>query len=515
MNARRPSRRSLAALAAIPPAEWVGGGAGVRLPAARRAAERVVLGVRRSPARRSSSCCSRRPACVMQAALQVFYIGMGVYGWRAWRGGGDGRRQRCPCRAGALRRHALAIGCDRRGRAGQWLAGRAATQGGLVPYVDAFVAWVSVLATWMVARKVLENWLYWIVLDSVAAVLYWSQGFHATAVLFVVYVADRRARLLRMAGGPRHGDAAAAAERAACLKRSRRRRAGLRRGCSCARCCAAARRRCHCGRHADADRGGLSNRAWRLEARGGTWFVRRATRTPRGSAWTAAASAACCAPWLRRASHRRVCRLRAGRGPAGDAFRRGQTWQATDVAQPGATCVASAECLRRLHAAAGARRRAGRSDYAAQARQPRGGTARCGRAGCSDLRRSPDRAFARIRRRARLDGALPPRPAPPQRGGRRRAPVARGLGVRRARRPAVRRRRLPGACTNSGRGRQRRSSAPTGASPPAIVARLADARWAFDYVQWLWYRLRLRRTGRRGRPGTPKRLAQRLLRCNN
>jgi nicotinamide mononucleotide transporter len=54
--------------------------------------------------------------------------------------------------------------------------------------VDAFVAWVSVLATWMVARKVLENWLYWIVVDSVAAALYWSQGLHATAVLFVVYV---------------------------------------------------------------------------------------------------------------------------------------------------------------------------------------------------------------------------------------------------------------------------------------------------------------------------------------
>ena len=34
---------------------------------------------------------------------------------------------------------------------------------GAVPYVDALVAWGSVLATWMVARKVLENWLYWIV----------------------------------------------------------------------------------------------------------------------------------------------------------------------------------------------------------------------------------------------------------------------------------------------------------------------------------------------------------------
>jgi nicotinamide mononucleotide transporter len=39
----------------------------------------------------------------------------------------------------------------------------------------------------MVARKVLENWLYWIVLDLAAAWLYGSQGLYATAVLFVVY----------------------------------------------------------------------------------------------------------------------------------------------------------------------------------------------------------------------------------------------------------------------------------------------------------------------------------------
>jgi nicotinamide mononucleotide transporter len=84
-------------------------------------------------------------------------------------------------------RHAVAIAALLAASAvNGWIVARA--QGGWVPYADAFVAWVSVLATWMVARKVLENWLYWIVVDSVAAALYWSQGFHATAVLFVAYV---------------------------------------------------------------------------------------------------------------------------------------------------------------------------------------------------------------------------------------------------------------------------------------------------------------------------------------
>ena len=59
----------------------------------------------------------------------------------------------------------------------------------LVPWADAFVAWGSVVATWLMTRKVLENWLYWIVFDLVAAALYFSQGFEATAGLFLVYVA--------------------------------------------------------------------------------------------------------------------------------------------------------------------------------------------------------------------------------------------------------------------------------------------------------------------------------------
>jgi nicotinamide mononucleotide transporter len=53
---------------------------------------------------------------------------------------------------------------------------------------DAFVAWGSVFATWLTARKVLESWVYWIVFDVVAAVLYFAEGFHATAGLFVIYV---------------------------------------------------------------------------------------------------------------------------------------------------------------------------------------------------------------------------------------------------------------------------------------------------------------------------------------
>jgi nicotinamide mononucleotide transporter len=40
----------------------------------------------------------------------------------------------------------------------------------------------------MVTRRVIENWLYWIVVDGVAAYLYYSRGLHATALLSIAYV---------------------------------------------------------------------------------------------------------------------------------------------------------------------------------------------------------------------------------------------------------------------------------------------------------------------------------------
>ena len=175
----------VAALGAIPPAEWV---------AVLLAFGYLLLAVRQNAWCWACAIASSaiflvlfaRGGLVMQAALQVFYVAMGAYGWWAWRRG-SAQGAALPVSRWRAGQHAVAIAALLAASAvNGWIVARA--QGGWVPYVDAFVAWVSVLATWMVARKVLENWLYWIVVDSVAAALYWSQGFHATAVLFVAYV---------------------------------------------------------------------------------------------------------------------------------------------------------------------------------------------------------------------------------------------------------------------------------------------------------------------------------------
>jgi len=56
-----------------------------------------------------------------------------------------------------------------------------------VPYADALITSSSIIATWMLARKHLENWLVWIVVDALSLGLFLYKGLYPTAVLFVVY----------------------------------------------------------------------------------------------------------------------------------------------------------------------------------------------------------------------------------------------------------------------------------------------------------------------------------------
>jgi nicotinamide mononucleotide transporter len=57
-----------------------------------------------------------------------------------------------------------------------------------LPYLDAHVMIFSVLATWMLAHKIIETWIYWIVIDMAAMTLYWSTGYYVTILLFMSYV---------------------------------------------------------------------------------------------------------------------------------------------------------------------------------------------------------------------------------------------------------------------------------------------------------------------------------------
>lgn len=56
-----------------------------------------------------------------------------------------------------------------------------------IPYWDAFTTSASITATWMLARKKIEHWLIWIVVDAISVGLYIYKGLYPTSLLFLVY----------------------------------------------------------------------------------------------------------------------------------------------------------------------------------------------------------------------------------------------------------------------------------------------------------------------------------------
>ncbi|MGK2914852.1 MAG: nicotinamide mononucleotide transporter family protein [Porticoccaceae bacterium] len=122
---------------------------------------------------------------LMESALNIFYLATAVYGGWQWRDGGA--RAPFRVRRWGWRQHGVALLSilAATGISGYLLASNTSAAW---PYVNSLTAWASVVTTYMVAQKVLENWLYWIVIDSVAAGLYIDRGLYLTALLFAVYV---------------------------------------------------------------------------------------------------------------------------------------------------------------------------------------------------------------------------------------------------------------------------------------------------------------------------------------
>ena len=122
----------------------------------------------------------------MQSLLNIYYMGMAVYGWCQWRRGGE-HHQGVAIRRWHPRQHLAALGAIAVATllSGYLLEEYQQTR---LAYLDAFITWASVLTTWLVARKILENWLYWMVIDACGIYLFLDRELYQTVVLFVIYI---------------------------------------------------------------------------------------------------------------------------------------------------------------------------------------------------------------------------------------------------------------------------------------------------------------------------------------
>ncbi len=118
--------------------------------------------------------------------LQVVYVALQIYGWMHWLRGGP-------------RDSTLPITRLDRGRVVLWIvvagigtallgSGMARWTDASVPYWDAATTVLSLVAQYLLARKVLENWPFWITVDVLAIGIYTVKELYITAGLYVVFL---------------------------------------------------------------------------------------------------------------------------------------------------------------------------------------------------------------------------------------------------------------------------------------------------------------------------------------
>lgn len=119
--------------------------------------------------------------------LQFYYVGISIYGWYIWsRGNPRDHESALPVsrvkRIFAVRAVLVTTALF----AGIWAILHYCTDSP-VPVMDAATTALSITATYMLARKIMEHWLIWIAVDLVSAGLYVYKDLWPTAILFLIY----------------------------------------------------------------------------------------------------------------------------------------------------------------------------------------------------------------------------------------------------------------------------------------------------------------------------------------
>lgn len=120
--------------------------------------------------------------------LQVYYLGVSIYGWIYWSRGVVNRSEKSTLPVIRISRQLAWV---------LLVTGIVIMLGIVyilknftdsdVPWGDGFTTAGSIVATWMLARKVLEHWLVWVVVDSVAAGLYFYKGLYPSFLLYLIF----------------------------------------------------------------------------------------------------------------------------------------------------------------------------------------------------------------------------------------------------------------------------------------------------------------------------------------
>ena len=122
----------------------------------------------------------------MEAGLQIFYCVMAVYGWTQWRESLPDNKKFL-VKTWNRNQHIKAISLI---FLLAYVSGWALEKftNAALPFIDSLTTWGAIVTTYMVAKRLLENWIYWFVIDSISVFLFYSRGLFLTSLLFFVYL---------------------------------------------------------------------------------------------------------------------------------------------------------------------------------------------------------------------------------------------------------------------------------------------------------------------------------------
>ena len=126
--------------------------------------------------------------------LHIFFLLLNIYGWYHWKYGQDKNETKVPITWMSIKQNVLYIIIS---FLGIFLFGYFLSSvhilfpnmlSASVPYWDAATTSLSVIGMWLTARKHIENWIYWFVVDVLATGIYFYKGIHFYALLYFIYI---------------------------------------------------------------------------------------------------------------------------------------------------------------------------------------------------------------------------------------------------------------------------------------------------------------------------------------
>jgi nicotinamide mononucleotide transporter len=120
----------------------------------------------------------------LETGLQVFYVAMAIYGWYEWSDADDEPKEGIIQWSNKTHIFIISAGLIVTILTGIFFN---IYTDQAQPFLDAFTTIFSLIATYMVTKKVLENWFYWIVIDLVATFLYVNRGLELSGLLYLLY----------------------------------------------------------------------------------------------------------------------------------------------------------------------------------------------------------------------------------------------------------------------------------------------------------------------------------------